>query len=68
VCGISWDGGDCCNVDTPLFNCRDPLSSNFGALINLFDRNITTTTLYIVQMIKIASAFSESEMLSVSTT
>eukprot|EP00242_Pyramimonas_sp_CCMP2087_P004391 CAMPEP_0198202572 /NCGR_PEP_ID=MMETSP1445-20131203/5754_1 /TAXON_ID=36898 /ORGANISM="Pyramimonas sp., Strain CCMP2087" /LENGTH=563 /DNA_ID=CAMNT_0043873561 /DNA_START=292 /DNA_END=1983 /DNA_ORIENTATION=+ len=27
-CG--WDSGDCCNVDAPLFNCRDPLSSNFG--------------------------------------
>mmetsp|Transcript_15714 Transcript_15714/g.30160 ORF Transcript_15714/g.30160 Transcript_15714/m.30160 type:complete len:579 (+) Transcript_15714:176-1912(+) len=26
----SWDGGDCCNPDVPLFDCKDPLSENFG--------------------------------------
>ncbi|KAK3270999.1 hypothetical protein CYMTET_20633 [Cymbomonas tetramitiformis] len=28
TCG--WDGGDCCNVDAPLWRCRDPSSANFG--------------------------------------
>mmetsp|Transcript_9193 Transcript_9193/g.19015 ORF Transcript_9193/g.19015 Transcript_9193/m.19015 type:complete len:542 (-) Transcript_9193:134-1759(-) len=27
-CG--WDGGDCCNVDVPLYDCLDPLSPSFG--------------------------------------
>jgi len=28
ACG--WDGGDCCNVNLGLYNCRDPASTNFG--------------------------------------
>lgn len=28
-CG--WDYGDCCNTTLPLYNCKDPLSPNFGA-------------------------------------
>lgn len=26
----SWDGGDCCNVTAPLFDCKDPDSSHYG--------------------------------------
>ena len=25
----NWDGGDCCNMDASLYNCRDPSSPNY---------------------------------------
>eukprot|EP00959_Pyramimonas_sp_CCMP1952_P279391 5841315-Pyramimonas_sp.AAC.1 len=31
----SWDAGDCCNADVPLYDCLDPLSPLFGALAPL---------------------------------
>ncbi len=27
----SWDGDDCCNTTSPIYNCKDPSSPNFGA-------------------------------------